>query len=284
MSSKKGTSSGGGSYGGDDRGGNQKEQKKVIKKIQRAKKVSEGKKYVTKKLGLVEKKAGPMDYLQKGKTTGMYASKLTGTKGGTGFYGQEASAATNEYLESIGEAKKGKQYSDGSWSYILTSKGKEMKYGKSDSAMGSGDPTGIMTSTAISQPMHKRQKQIQALTLGGLSLAMPIGAGTLMRMSAADAWKDRGQTGYNQYLGKFYSNVSGTTSSYGVKSQGQVKEDEVASANITKTRTDTKKSVSDETRFVSSSAITKGGGGADDISRGLLVAKGKSIRAKRITV
>ena len=295
MSSKKGTSSSsnGGSSGN---GGNQQ-----------SKNVSEGKKYVKKKLGLVEKKAGPMDYLQKGKTTGMYASKLTGTKGGTGFYGQEASKATDDYLVETGQVKVGSYFKKEGGNFIRISKSegerlyaagdpsisrstiggtksKELKYGKSDSAMGSGDPTGIMTSTAISQPMHKRQKQIQALTLGGLSLAMPMGAGTLMRMSAADAWKDRGQTGYNQYLGKFYSNVSGTTSSYGVKSQGQVKEDEVASANITKTRTDTKKSVSDETRFVSSSAITKGGGGADDISRGLLVAKGKSIRAKRITV
>ena len=297
MSSKKGTSSSsnGGSSGN---GGNQQ-----------SKNVSEGKKYVKKKLGLVEKKAGPMDYLQdhRGKTTGMYASKLTGTKGGTGFYGQEASKATDDYLVETGQVKVGSYFKKEGGNFIRISKSegerlyaagdpsisrstiggtksKELKYGKSDSAMGSGDPTGIMTSTAISQPMHKRQKQIQALTLGGLSLAMPMGAGTLMRMSAADAWKDRGQTGYNQYLGKFYSNVSGTTSSYGVKSQGQVKEDEVASANITKTRTDTKKSVSDETRFVSSSAITKGGGGADDISRGLLVAKGKSIRAKRITV
>ena len=285
MSSKKGTSGGGGSHGGDDRGGNQKEQKKVIKKIQRAKKVSEGKKYVTKKLGLVEKKAGPMDYLQKGKTTGMYASKLTGTKGGTGFYGQEASAATNEYLESIGEAKKGKQYSDGSWSYILTSKGKEMKYGKSDSAMGSGDPTGIMTSTAISQPMHKRQKQIQALTLGGLSLAMPMGAGTLMRMSAADAWKDKGQTGYNQYLGKFYSNVSGTTSSYGVKSQTTAngKEQEVSSANITDTRTGGKTRKSDETRFKSLVAVTTGSGSVAESQRTLMKRSGKTISSGTVS-
>ena len=285
MSSKKGTSGGGGSHGGDDRGGNQKEQKKVIKKIQRAKKVSEGKKYVTKKLGLVEKKAGPMDYLQKGKTTGMYASKLTGTKGGTGFYGQEASAATNEYLESIGEAKKGKQYSDGSWSYILTSKGKEMKYGKSDSAMGSGDPTGIMTSTAISQPMYKRQKQIQALTLGGLSLAMPMGAGTLMRMSAADAWKDKGQTGYNQYLGKFYSNVSGTTSSYGVKSQTTAngKEQEVSSANITDTRTGGKTRKSDETRFKSLVAVTTGSGSVAESQRTLMKRSGKTISSGTVS-
>jgi len=226
-----------------------------------------------------------MDYLQKGKTTGMYASKLTGTKGGTGFYGQEASAATNEYLESIGEAKKGKQYSDGSWSYILTSKGKEMKYGKSDSAMGSGDPTGIMTSTAISQPMHKRQKQIQALTLGGLSLAMPMGAGTLMRMSAADAWKDKGQTGYNQYLGKFYSNVSGTTSSYGVKSQTTAngKEQEVSSANITDTRTGGKTRKSDETRFKSLVAVTTGSGSVAESQRTLMKRSGKTISSGTVS-
>ena len=295
MSSKEGTSSSsnGGSSGN---GGNQQSNN-----------VSEGKKYVKKKLGLVEKKAGPMDYLQKGKTTGMYASKLTGTKGGTGFYGQEASKATDDYLVETGQVKVGSYFKKEGGNFIRISKSegerlyaagdpsisrstiggtksKELKYGKSDSAMGSGDPTGIMTSTAISQPMHKRQQKIKAMTLAALSFVAPSPVSTLLRMGAMESYGKMGQSGYSQYLDKFYSNVAGETSSYGVKSQGQVKEEEVASSNINKTRTDTKKSVSDETRFISSSAITKGGGGADDIERGLLVAKGKSIKAKRITV
>ena len=303
MSSKKSTTS----YGGDDRGPSKKEHKKIIKEIKRAKNVSEGTKYVKEKLGLVEKKAGPMDYLQKGKTTGIIASKLSGTKGGIDFYGTEASKAADDYLVETGQVKVGNYFRKEGGNFIRISKeegerlyaagdpsisrstiggtkSKELKYGKSDSAMGSGDPTGIMTSTAISSSMHQRQQKIKAMTLAALSFAVPMGAGTLMRMSAADAWKNKGQAGYDQYLNKFYSNMAGETSSYGVKSQGQVKEEEVASSNINKTRTDTKKSVSDETRFISSSAITKGGGGADDIERGLLVAKGKSIKAKRITV
>ena len=57
---------------------------------------------------------------------------LKSKKGGTGMYGEEASKATNEYLVSIGEAKKSKN-----GSYFLTSKGRKMKYGDSN-VMGSG--------------------------------------------------------------------------------------------------------------------------------------------------
>ena len=292
MSSKEGTSSSsnGGSSGN---GGNQQ-----------SKNVSEGKKYVKKKLGLVEKKAGPMDYLQKGKTTGMYASKLTGTKGGTGFYGQEASKATDDYLVETGQVKVGSYFKKEGGNFIRISKSegerlyaagdpsisrstiggtksKELKYGKSDSAMGSGDPTGIMTSTAISQPMHKRQQKIKAMALAALSFAAPMPVSSLLRLGAMESYGKMGQAGYSQYLDKFYSNVAGTTSSYGIKSKGtgNGKEQEVSSVNINETRTDTKKSVSDETRFTSLKAVTKGGGTVTDADRTLLKRSGKTIKA-----
>tara|TARA_R100000049_G_C1943138_1_gene87617 strand:+ start:35 stop:970 length:936 start_codon:yes stop_codon:yes gene_type:complete len=306
MSSKEGTSSssntdsgsysGGSGSGGSNESEHDKRQKKLqaninklkakgatkeaiagltAKKTKEAKKfelkttgIEEGRRYVQEKLGLVETKAGPMDYLQKGKTTGMYASKLTGTKGGTGFYGQEASAATDEYLEKSGVAK-----GSALWN--------ELKYGISNSAMGSGDPTGIMTSTAISQPMHKRQQKIKAMALAALSFAAPMPASSLMRLGAMESYGKMGQAGYSQYLDKFYSNVAGTTSSYGVKSKGtgNGKEQEVSSVNINETRTDTKKSVSDETRFTSLKAVTKGGGTVTDADRTLLKRSGKTIKA-----
>ena len=301
MSSKGGTTdkgsySGGSGTGGANESKHQERQKKLqtninklkakgatkeaiagltAKKTKEAKKfelkttgIEEGRRYVQEKLGLVETKAGPMDYLQKGKTTGMYASKLTGTKGGTGFYGQEASAATDEYLEKSGVAK-----GSALWN--------ELKYGISNSAMGSGDPTGIMTSTAISQPMHKRQQKIKAMALAALSFAAPMPASSLMRLGAMESYGKMGQAGYSQYLDKFYSNVAGTTSSYGVKSKGtgNGKEQEVSSSNITETRTDTKKSLSNETRFTSLKAVTSGGGTVTDADRTLLKRSGKTIKA-----
>ena len=204
MGSKKSTSSssgnGGGSYGGGEQ--NKKERKKVIKKIQTKK----GIKVVKKKLGITEMKHGPMDYLQTKKgTKDVLALKLSGTKGGTSMFGSEVSQATNEYLVSIGEAKRGRKLDDGTYGYLLTSKGREMKYGKSQGAMGSGDPSGIMSSVPISEAMFEKQKKIQTLALAGMSLAMPMGGGQLLRAAAADTF----QRPYSDYISTFYEGQSG---------------------------------------------------------------------------
>ena len=101
-------------------------------------------------------------------TTDMTATNLTGKD--KKLYGQEASQFTNEYLEQIGHAKKTSKNPDGSWNYHLTSTGWKMKYGsytagqaQTPSAMGSGNPAGILTSTAISQPMFESQKNLQQM-------------------------------------------------------------------------------------------------------------------------
>ena len=58
-----------------------------------------------------------------------------------------------------------------------TSESMEMKYGSSGSAMGSGDPTGILTGTRISEPMFKRQQNIQMAVLGaGAIVGVPLAA------------------------------------------------------------------------------------------------------------
>tara|TARA_R100000458_G_scaffold38004_1_gene35492 strand:- start:130 stop:906 length:777 start_codon:yes stop_codon:yes gene_type:complete len=152
-----------------------------------------GKKFVAEKLGL---------------GLGNKANQLKGKD--QKFYGSEASAATNEYLVSIGEAKKGNPYYDHKgnitgYSYILTAKGKEMKYGKSGSAMGSGDPTGIMTSTKISPEMWEQQNKIQAAILGVLSFAAPMGAGQLLRMAATKKLKDSPYSGYESKFLQYQS-------------------------------------------------------------------------------
>ena len=159
--------------------------------------VAEGKKYVAEQLGLVEKKAGPMDYLQKGATTGIYASKNFGTKGGIDFYGEEASAATDKYLEESGVPKHSQLW-------------QELKYGISGGAMGSGDPTGILSSTAISQPMWQSQQNLkQAFGLGVAALGVPM-AGSIIYQSAKKP--------YNEYLKSFY-NIQSSTSMSSTSSQ-----------------------------------------------------------------
>tara|TARA_Y100001938_G_C8039484_1_gene405334 strand:- start:162 stop:932 length:771 start_codon:yes stop_codon:yes gene_type:complete len=152
-----------------------------------------GKKFVSDKLGL-----------DKGRAT-----NLTGKD--QKFYGSEASAATNEYLVSIGEAQKGNPYYDSKgnitgYSYILTSKGKKMKYGESGSAMGHGDPTGIMTSTQISPEMWEQQNKIQAAILGVLSFSLPPIMGSGVRMMAGKKLYDP----YSNYESQFKNYQTGT--------------------------------------------------------------------------
>lgn len=214
MGSKNSTS-----YGGDDRGrdrDDRNERKATENQTKRAVKK------VKKDIGFTEKKAGPFGYLQEGKTTGTYAV----TNGKTNdMYGGAASKATNDYLVSEGKVKVGnyfkkvggefiriskeegeKLYAQGdpsiSRSTIGNTKSQELKYGQSNSAMGSGDPTGIMTSIQISEPMFQSQKKIQNIALGGMALmGVPL-AGT------AFAYNNRPSNSYDNYLKKFYSTMS----------------------------------------------------------------------------
>ena len=142
MSSNKGTSSssGGGSYGGDryDSSDQRSEATKSVGKV------------VVNTAVQKEKDKGNM------------------------MYGGAASTATNEFLVSIGEATKGSQNPDGSFNYMLTSKGYEMKYGQKPGgaapAMGTGNPAGILTSTKISKEMFESQQKLKTAIAGGMAL------------------------------------------------------------------------------------------------------------------
>ena len=180
----------------------------------RQQKVETGTKEVKKKLGI---------------GLGAKANNLMGRD--QDFYGSEASAATNEYLESIGEAKVSSYFvQEGgefkrvsateynrlkdagakvSKSYQLTSEGKKMKYGSSGGAMGYGDPTGIMTSIEISEPMFEQQKKIQTIGLGVAGLAVGGLAGTAFRLGAAKA----AVSSYGAYRQKFQARQGGTMTS-----------------------------------------------------------------------
>ena len=193
---------------------------------------NKGTKAVKKAIGFTEKKAGPFDYLQKGKTTGTYAV----TNGKTNdMYGGAASKATDDYLVSQNKVKVGnyfkkvggefvkiskaegeKLYAKGdpsiSRSVIGNTKSQELKYGQSNSAMGSGDPTSIMTSIQISEPMFQSQKKVQNIALGAMAImGVPL-TGT------AFAYNNRPSNSYDNYLKKFYS----TMSSSGIQSSQKI--------------------------------------------------------------
>jgi len=183
------------------------------------KKVKQGVAFVKKKIGFNQTKHP---------TEGIVDSyALKSKKGGKGMYGSEASDATDNYLVSIGEAKVGnyfkqvggehirlsksegeKLYKSGdtsvSRSYMLTSKGREMKYGKSGGAMGSGDKSGIMGSVPISEQMFESQKKFKTIVVGALSLAVPGIGGSIMRAAAYGESKKQ----YGDYRSRFNENMS----------------------------------------------------------------------------
>jgi len=241
-----------------------------------------GKDYVKNELGLIEKKAGPFDYLQKGKTTGMYASKYAGTKDAD-FYGQEASKVTNDYLVSIGEAKK-----NPSGSYTLTSQGWKMKYGsytpggpQGSAAMGSGDPKGILTSTAISQPMWKQQQKTKAIILGGLSFATGGLTSMALRSAAFSAINKSGREGYSDYLGNFYTSQGQDVSSLGTKTNLDTSGSEVSSSGIINTSVTENQNID----IAGSFKKKKAGTGADTVAgdRSLFATTNKTITGSMVT-
>tara|TARA_R100001126_G_C4821640_1_gene147014 strand:+ start:108 stop:809 length:702 start_codon:yes stop_codon:yes gene_type:complete len=86
-----------------------------------------------------------------------------------------------------------------------------MKYGVTGGAMGSGDPTGAMTSTPISEEMLRRQNLIKGVATAGMSFAMPGVGGTLLRTEAAKSFTDYGQPGeaYEDYMEGFEAKQQG---------------------------------------------------------------------------
>jgi len=224
-------------------------------------KTTEGTKSVKKKLGLTA--VGGLG----GDNKGFIAANLKGKnlkgKNNKLFYGQEASQFTNEYLVNIEEAKKGNPYYDHKgnitgYSYHLTSKGNEMKYGKSSGAMGSGDNSGIMNSIPISEQMFESQKKLSSLLVAGLSFAAgPIG-GTLMRMSAADTYNSK----YSDSLNKFNKNMS---KSFIARNTGGNEQASSDSANLAFGDTDTTK-VANKSKTSKKTTKYLAGTGSDESS------------------
>lgn len=106
------------------------------------------------------------------------------------MYGKEASELTNEEMVKRGllsyNPKTGGYTNivrNPEGKYQVVGSSKRIKYGATGGAMGSGDPTGAMTSVPISQKMLQRQNIIKGVTTAALSTITPV-FGTVMRAEA----------------------------------------------------------------------------------------------------
>jgi len=137
-----------------------------------------------------------------------YAFDSSGNQ--THMYGGILSNATNEYLDSIGEATQGSQNADGTYNYMLTPKGWAIKYGsytagqtQTGGAVGTG-AGGVMGNTPLSEEMYISQQKTQGFLLGALSVFAPFPVSSVLGAGAADAYDSIGK--YNEYRKGFTAN------------------------------------------------------------------------------
>lgn len=191
------------------RGGNAdaliaKKNKEAKQFIQNTQGVQEGKSFVSNQLGLTQVPNTPppgMEWSKTDSATSTYASNLKGKN--QWYYGEEASKATDDYLRSIGEM--GTEGKDGIFrGNNITAQGRKLKYGMSGGAMGSGDPSGILSSTAISGPMWQTQQKIKnTFLLGAAVMGVPL-ASTALFFNAKKS--------YGNYVKGFYDIQQGKSS------------------------------------------------------------------------
>jgi len=153
MSSNKGTSSSSGGGGGGNNNNNSNNNQVV----------NEIRKEVKKNLGLTAVGgigAGNMGYV---------ASNLTGKD--KVMYGEEAATETKK---AMADRNLGTYNAEtGSFSNVVGNKiisgTDKIMYGNSG-VMGSGDPSGVLSSIAISQPMFRSQQKLKTAIAGGMAL------------------------------------------------------------------------------------------------------------------
>ena len=129
------------------------------------------------------------------------------------MYGGAASAATKEAMANAGLGTYNEE--TGSFQNIvgnqIISNANSIMYGGSGGAMGSGDPSGVMSSIPLSKKMLESQNKTKALAVGALSLAMPGIGKTLMRLDAGKAALDVKQSdaAYDDYTKGFKAKQEG---------------------------------------------------------------------------
>ena len=186
------------------------------------------------------------------------------------MFGGEVSQAVNEALVKTKDNPEGllAKTDKGSYTNVINNKivggsGKkirEIKYGKSGGAMGSGDKTGVMGSIPISKQMYETQQKTKiALGLG----AAAIGAPSVGLLYSGVSYLRKGA--YDSYLQKFYGRMS-DTSSLGMKRK--VETDTKKNINRTEVQADVRDY--DTTNEFQEKKYRKkiAGQGADNITKG----------------
>jgi hypothetical protein len=171
-------------------------------------------KQVKKDIGLVEKKAGPFDYLQKGATTGYYASAYAGTPEAD-FYGGKASTAAKKRMEEAGMGTYNAQndsFQNVVGNQIISSTG------MMGTSMGSGENT-IMGQVPISKAMFEQQRKLKMMTLLPLSLLAPFPVSSVLGYAAGKARQEQ----YSNYVNNFNNQIK-TSTSYASSLKNQTSE------------------------------------------------------------
>jgi hypothetical protein len=230
-----GSYSGGGGGGGSNQSSHDERQENLKKKTRELEaKARRDKNYADAAKRLKEKQEREAKKFE-ARTTGSGKNYVQASvdESGSNMYGGIASRAADDYLVKTGQAKVGNYFRKEGGNFVRISKeegerlyGKDptisrstignkesqyLKYGKSGSAMGSGDPTGMMTSTAISQEMLRSQNKTKGLILGGLSTVTPSLLGTVLRMEAGKAGVDylQPEAAHADYMKGFEAKQSG---------------------------------------------------------------------------
>ena len=198
-------------------------------------KVSQVKAEVKKVLGLTTVPNTPPPGQKWGKDdspTSTFAANLEGED--KWMYGKEASKATDDamveaelvkvgnYFKQVGgeffkisKEEGEKLYKAGdpsvSRSTIGDTTSKQIKYGQSNGAMGSGDPSGVITSTPISSKMLQSQNKLQTMILGTIGAIAPSPVSTIAKLGMARSSADLLQPGaaYEEYTQKFKAHQAG---------------------------------------------------------------------------
>ena len=259
MSSKNGTTStsSGGSYGGDryDSSEQRTEAKKSIAKV--------------------------------AVNTAVQREKEKGNE----LYGGAASQAAKDSLVDQGLAKVGSYFVQQGGEFVRVSKNQydaakaagqkvstsitgqrleETLYGQSDiKAMGTGDPTGVLSSTVISQKMFERQRNIKLAIAGGLAMAGVPGIPSAMLY-------DSMRTDYEGYLDRFNKNMTSTS----IAASSNRTTDSGSTSGVTNDATITNQNqdavLEKELRENRYAALT-GSGGTDAERRALLATSTRTI-------
>ena len=208
---------------------------------------------------------------------------------GNELYGGAASQAAKDSLVASGAAKVGSYFVQQGGEFIRVSKDQydtakaagqkvstsitgqnlqERLYGQSG-VMGSGDPTGILSSTAISQKMFERQRNIKLAIAGGLAMAGVPGIPSAMLY-------DSMRTDYEGYLDRFNKNMTSTS----IAASSNRTTDSGSTSGVTNDATITNQNqdavLEKELRENRIAALT-GAGGTDAERRALLATSTRTI-------